>query len=287
MRSALISLAIVSFCVRSSAQWIGNPTPGLPRLKDGKPNLSAKAPRTRDGKPDLSGVWHPKTTTLAEARTFLGPDFDLIDVAGMGIDTISKYGITLFPAAEDPLGMQIMTPAAKEIFGRRFRPDASVGSEVLPVTYCLPVSIPLATNLTELHKIVQTPGLMIVLLELNNGFRQIYTDGRKLPDNPVPSWMGYSVGKWEGDTLVVETTGFNDRGWIDVIGHPQSDAMRITERYYRRDFGHMDVELTFNDPKMYLRPFTIKLTQELQPDTDILEYVCNENEKDREHMGLK
>jgi hypothetical protein len=144
-----------------------------------------------------------------------------------------------------------------------------------------------ATNLSEVSKIVQTPGLIIMLLELNNGYRQIYTDGRPLPKDPSPSWMGYSTGRWDGDTLVVETIGFNDRGWLDVIGHPQSDQMHLTERYRRRDAGHLDVEYTFNDPKYYVRPFTVKITHLLQADTDILEYICGENEKDRPHMGLK
>lgn len=286
MRKTLLPLAVLFLAVSAPAQWIGYPTPGLPRIKDGKPDLTAKTPRTRDGKPDLSGVWHPQTTTLAELRNFLGPDFDLIEVPGMGVETISKYGITLFPG-DDPAGMNIMTNAGKAAFARRFTTDGSPAPEALPATHCLPLAIPLVSNLSEVTKIVQSPGLTIVLLELNNSYRQIYTDGRKLPVNPLPSWMGYSVGRWEGDTLVVETTGFNDKGWIDVIGHPQSDSMHLTERYTRRDIGHMDVEYTFNDPKFYVRPFTVKITHLLQADSDILEYVCGENEKDREHMGLK
>jgi len=283
MRYAVLTLFVAA---SASAQWIGYPTAGLPRTKDGKPNLTAKAPRTSDGKPDLSGIWHPQTTTLKEVRTFLGPDFNIIEVPGMGIETISKYGITLFPG-DDPAGIQLMTPAALAIFGRRFHPDGSKADEELPSTYCLPLTIPLVTNLSEVSKIIQTPSLIIMLLELNNGYRQIYTDGRPLPKDPSPSWMGYSSAKWDGDTLVVETIGFNDQGWLDVLGHPQSESMHLTERYTRRDLGHMDVEYTFNDPKMYRRPFTVKITQELQPDTDILEYVCGENEKDRPHMGLQ
>ncbi len=285
MRPAHLFPLLTLLASGASAQWIGHPTPGLPRTKAGKPNLTAKAPRTRDGKPDLSGVWHPQTTTLAEVRKFLGPDFDLIEVPGMGIETISKYGITLFP--EDPGGISLMTPAGLAVFMKRAPLPPNVPTEELPSTYCLPLAVPVATNLSEVNKIVQTPGLIMMLLELNNSYRQIYTDGRPLPKDPSPSWMGYSTGRWEGDTLVVETIGFNDKGWLDVIGHPQSEQMRVTERYRRRDMGHMDVEYTFNDPKYYVRPFTVKITHELQPDTDILEYVCGENEKDRPHMGLK
>lgn len=176
-----------------------------------------------------------------------------------------------------------MRPAALEIFKRR----APGGPDLLPSTGCLPLSIPVVTMLSEVTRIVQSPGVVAILLELNNGYRQIHTDGRKHTKDPSPTWLGYSVGKWEGDTLVVDTVGFNDKGWLDVMGHPQSEAMHITERYHRRDFGHMDVEFTFDDPQMYTRPFTVKVTHVLQADTDILEYVCGENERDGPHMGLK
>ncbi len=128
-------------------------------------------------------------------------------------------------------------------------------------------------------KIVQTPGLTLVMHELDNATRQIYTDGRPLPVDPNPSWLGYSIGRWERDTLVVETIGFNGKAPLDIMGHPRSESMRITERYRRRDVGHLDVEITFDDPVVYTKPFTIKVTHLLQADTDILEYFCNENEK--------
>jgi hypothetical protein len=141
--------------------------------------------------------------------------------------------------------------------------------------------------LSEFSKIVQTPSEIVIMLELDNSYRQIHTDGRTLPVDPSPSWLGYSIGKWEADTLIVDTVGLNDKGWLDFFGHPQSEAMHITERYRRRDFGHMDIELTMNDPKMYTKPFTIKVTHVLHPESDVLEYVCAENEKDRAHTGLK
>jgi len=139
---------------------------------------------------------------------------------------------------------------------------------------------------SEVSKIVQTPGLILIMLELG-GVRQIYTDGRKHVADPSPSWLGYSVGTWQGDTLVVDTVGFNGKSWLDVIGHPQSEAAHIVERYRRRDFGHMDIEMTIDDPTWYTKPFTVKVTHLLQPDTDILEYFCSENEKDRPRMGVK
>lgn len=264
-----------------SAQWVNYPAPGIPRTKDGKPNLTAKAPRA-NGKPDLSGVWHVQPNTREEMKQLFGPDVDAIEVPGMEIDTISKYGVTVF--ADYKIGEEPLTPAGAAIFGKRF-PE---GPEVLPSTHCLPLGIPLVTLLSEFHKIIQTPGLIVIMLELNGGMtRQIYTDGRKLPVDPSPTWLGYSVGKWEGDTLVVQTTGLNDKGWLDIFGHPQSETTHITERYHRRDFGHMDVAITIEDPKLYTKPVTIQVTHLLHPDTDVLEYVCGENEKDKPHMGLK
>jgi hypothetical protein len=143
----------------------------------------------------------------------------------------------------------------------------------------------LATLLSEVTKIVQTPGLTLIMHELDNATRQIYTDGRPHPVDPNPSWLGYSSGRWDNDTLVVETIGFNGKAPLDIIGHPRSESMRITERYRRRDVGHLDVAITFDDPVNYTKPFTINVTHLLQPDTDILEYFCNENERDRAHMG--
>ena len=162
-----------------------------------------------------------------------------------------------------------------------------MAGDLPPVTRCLPAGIPIA-NLAAVTKVVQSPRLTVIMYEEFQGTRQIYTDGRELPKVVAqPSWLGYSVGRWDRDTLVVETAGFNDKTWLDAIGHPQSEALRIVERYRRRDFGHMDVEMTFDDPQMYTKPFTIKFTQELQADSDIFEYICNENEKDRAHMGQK
>jgi hypothetical protein len=171
----------------------------------------------------------------------------------------------------------LMRPAAAEIFQRRAAGVESRGT-------CLPVGIPAAGLLSEPFKILQSPGLIGILYE--DTHRQIYTDGRVLPKEFVqPSWLGYSAGKWDRDTLVVETGGFNDKSWLDVGGHPHSEALRMVERFRRRDFGHMDIEMTFDDPTMYTRPFTIKVTFNLQPNSDIFEYFCDENEKDSAHSG--
>ena len=148
---------------------------------------------------------------------------------------------------------------------------------------CLPVSVPFH-NFFNLTRIVQTPALTVILYEApNSPHRTVFTDGRDLPEDPNPNWLGYSVGRWEGDTLVVTTAGFNDRAWLDSAGHPQTESLRITERYHRRDFGHMDFEMTIDDPTVFTSPFTVKTERLLAPDTDLLEYVC-ENERDADHM---
>jgi hypothetical protein len=130
--------------------------------------------------------------------------------------------------------------------------------------------------------------LIAILYETDGTHRQIYMDGRVLPrEFEQPAWLGYSTGRWDGDTLVVETAGFNDKSWLDLVGHPHSEALHVTERFHRRDFGHLDVEMAFADPVMYTRPFSIRITEDLLPDEDIYEYFCNENERDREHTGPK
>ena len=259
------------------AQWLNYSVPGTPRTKDGKPNLTAPAPRALNGKPDLSGVWHVQPTGMPEMKRLFGEHADATDVPGMELDTISKYAINIlqdFKPEEWPI-----RPEAVKI--QRGRTGAD-----FPSTHCLPLGVPLASLLSEPVKIVQSPRLIAILYEADDKHRQIYTDGRALPKEfDQPAWLGYSVGHWDRDTLVVETAGFNDKSWLDIMGHPHSEALRVVERYHRRDFGHMDVEMTFDDPKMYTKPFTIKVTDELWADSDIFEFLCNENEKDRAHLG--
>jgi hypothetical protein len=261
------------------AQWLKYPTPGTPRTKDGKPDLNAPAPRAADGKPDLSGVWMHQPTPLAEWKRLLGDDrvdnAGKVLVPGMELDTNFKYAFNILL----DLKPEVERPAAADI--RRRRNPSS-----FPSNNCLPLGIPLDVLVDAPSKIVQSAGLIVILLEVDGTHRQIYTDGRELPKEVAqPSWLGYSVGKWEGDTLVMETAGFNDKTWLDAIGHPHSEALRLVERYRRRDFGHMDVEMTFDDPQMYTKPFTITFTNELLASSDVFEYVCNENEKDRAHIG--
>lgn len=231
------------------AQWLNFPTPGIPRLPDGKPNLSAPAPRTPDGKPDLSGIW-----------SGAGPSYR-------------------FNIAQD-LETKDIQPWAEELFIKRVR-DSRMDS---PLSKCLPVSVPYH-NFFNLTRIVQTPALTVMLYESANvPPRTIFTDGRDLPKDPNPTWFGYSIGRWDGDTLVITSAGFNDQGWLDSSGHPQTESLRLTERLRRRDFGHLDYEITIDDPKVFTKPFTIKRERVLSPDTQLLEDVC-ENERSRVRMS--
>jgi hypothetical protein len=197
----------------------------------------------------------------------------------MEIGTQSKYAFNIlldFKPGESP-----MRPEAAEVLSHRPQ-----GSNV--ADKCLPIGIPATGLVSEPNRIVQSPKMIVIIYESDGTHRQIYTDGRTLPKEfALPSWLGYSAGRWERDTLVVETAGFNDKTWLDLIGHPHSESLHIVERYRRRDFGHMDVEMTFDDPPLYTKPFTIKFTQELQPDSDIFEYFCSENEKDQAHLERK
>lgn len=280
-RKPYLFLLFVILSAALHAQWLNFPTPGTPRTRDGKPNLSAPAPRTSGGKPDLTGVWMHEITTIAEVKRLFGDFLDdaiKVSVPGMEIGTQHKYGFNIlidFKPGESPL-----RPAAASLMRRR-------GENDNPAAVCADIAgIPLAGLLSEPIKIVQAPRLTMILYEVDNLHRQIYTDGRTLPKEfDFPAYLGYSVGHWERDVFVVETAGFNDKTSLDLIGHPHSDALRITERFHRRDFGHLDVEMTFDDPQMYSKPFTLKIPHDLLADADIFESFCNQNEKDSVHLG--
>jgi hypothetical protein len=246
--TAIAAALLVSTTV--SAQYLKHPDPRIPRTPDGKPNLTAPAPRLPDGKPDLQGLWNAADgrflTNIAKRAGFDAP--------------FQPWAAALFKERQDNEG--------------RDRPAGR----------CLPHTVPTAMMVPNYPwKVVQTPGLTIILFENFTQFRQIFTDGRDFPAERAPTWFGYSLGKWDGDTFVVDVVGFNDKGWLDDGGHPRSEAMHVTERWRRRDFGHMDIEFTFDDPKAYTKPWTVTIPFVLLPDTDIIENVC-ENEKDAQHI---
>ena len=269
-----IGIMFAGALVCAQAQWLNHPTPGTPRTRDGKPNLSAPAPRASNGKPDLSGVW--QTEPVPPGESVLG-DESFFVVPGDDPRTFNKYFWNVladFKPAEAPI-----RPEAAELFRK------NAANAITPVASCLPLGIPGAELLAYApFKIIQMRGVTVVLYEVDSTHRQIYTDGRKLPADPNPTWLGYSVGHWEGDTFVVDSAGFNDKGRLDGFGHPRSEALRLQERFHRRDFGHMDLQMTIEDPKMFLKPITVKVTELLIPDSDVLESFCTENEKDRVHL---
>jgi hypothetical protein len=233
--------------VSLTAQWPNHPTPGMPRTPDGKPNLSAPAPRSADGKPDLSGVW-----LVGNGSFYLASD--------LKPEEMRPWAAALYKQREDNFrkdtdGIACLPPG----------PKAGIGLGGFPM------------------KIIQTPDLVVVLYEYHTIFRQIFTDGRAFPEDVNPTWMGYSVGRWDGDTLVVATAGYNDRTSLDLAGHPHTEALRMTERFRRRDVGHLDLQVTLDDPKAYTRPWTLPFNFDLIPDGQLIEYVC-ENERDAPHL---
>jgi hypothetical protein len=269
----VIALAAPAFV---QAQWLNHRTPGIPRTADGKPNLSARTPRAADGKPSLSGLWQTEAAPPEMLERLIPGATN-----GAGEEPLSQYFINIF--SDFTAEAAPIRPDAATLFQQR----AKTFSNVSPLSHCLPEGMPLVEMAPAPYKIIQMPGLMVMLYERDTTFRQVYTDGRKLPEDPQPSWLGYSVGKWEGDSLVVDTIGFNDRGWLDARGHTHSESLHITERFHRLDVGHMEVQLTIDDPKTYTRPFTVLLKQRLQADTDLLESYCAENEKDATHVDSK
>jgi hypothetical protein len=241
------------------AQWRDLPTKGIPRTKDGKPDLSAPAPRKPNGKPDLSGLWKGARENM-KYNDNIAADF--------------KPGEFPIQPWAEALTKERMTDAAKGEF---------------PPTRCLPPGIPIMDGSPFLPlKIIQEPELVVILNEGIGNFRQIFVDGRTLIEDPNPTWLGYSVGRWDGDTLVVESAGFNGKIWLDAeYGHPSTEALHITERFRRRDFGHLDLSLTIDDPKAYNKPWTVTETLLILLDTELLEFVCNENERDVRHFVAK
>ena len=246
-----LAIAFLAPSVPMAAQWLNYPSPGLPRMANGKPSLAAPAPRTSDGHPDLSGVWNK-----------ISPKYK------------SNIAADLKPNEIQPWARKLVDERAENLQKDYMHEQ------------CLPLGpgYPTGADSTgaEQIKIVQTPNL-IVILNPDLTYRQVFMDGRSLEKDPNPDWMGYSVGHWDGDTLVVESNGFNDKTWLDHDGHPHTEALRMTERYTRRNIGNLDVEITLSDPAVYAHPWSIKVRAELAPDTEMIEFVCQEANKNQEH----
>jgi hypothetical protein len=270
-------LAFLAIAPTVGAQWLNYPNPGTPHGKDGKPNLAAPAPRFH-GKPDLSGIWQAESTPRAVLASMFPPGVGLLPGGVNGLGEIDPQRYFLNILADFKPGEEPFVPAAAARFME------SLKNPPKPTTLCLPAGGPVNELIPSPYKIVQTPGLIMELFEADSVFRQIFTDGRKQPVDPQPAWLGYSTGHWEGDTLVVETRGFNDYSPLDAMGHRHSDQLHLTQRFRRKDFGHMEIEMTFEDLQVFTRPVTVKSNQVLIPDTEVMESFCAESEHDLEHM---
>ena len=253
-RIIFVTSSIIAMMIApAAAQWLKYPTAGIPRTPDGKPNLSAPAPKQADGKPDLSGLWRP---------------------IGGYVGNIAK---DLKP------GEVPFQPWAEELYKHR----RATQSQDDPTASCIVGGVPRSDLVGYPLKILNAPGMLVILYEAVHSYRQIFSDGRPLPEDPNPAWFGYSVAHWEGSEFVVNTEGFNDKGWLDNGGHPATEQLKVIERFRRKDFGHMEIQITIDDPKAYTKPWSMTLPLELQPDTELLEYMCNENNKYFELVHIK
>src|SRR5262245_6400143 len=271
-RTATIAFALVLAGAAPPvvAQWIRYPTEGIPR-KNGKPDLTAPAPRLANGKPDLSGIWHAaQTPPCLDSRGVERPCGSAVGGSPLG----GNLGRNL------PGGKLPYQPWAEKLTAERLR----VKSIDDPHVRCLPDNPPRHWTLPHLTKAVHTPKLLVLMYEVNAMYRQIFIDGRPFPQDMNPTWNGYSVGHWEGDTLVVETRGFRDNLWIDTWGSSMSDAWKMTQKMRLVNFGMMEIELTIDDPKVYTKPFTVTLTENLEADTELSDEFCLEGEKDYERL---
>jgi hypothetical protein len=266
-----VLVAVFGLPAIGSAQWLRYPTADVPRSPDGKPNLKAPTPRLPDGKPDLSGLWHAGNRNPCQPGT---GEFIRCDSEIGGSSFGSNLGRSL------PGGALPYQPWAAKLAAER----AADLSRDDPHVRCLPDNPPRAWTLPHLTKTIHNPKLLVLLYEVNAMYRQIFIDGRPFPEDMNPTWNGYSVGHWEGDTLVVETRGFRDNLWIDTGGSPMSDVAKMTEKIRRPNYGTLELEITIDDPKVYTRPFTVNLVEDLELDTELADEFCLENEKSYERM---
>ena len=232
-----------------SAQWTVR-TAGIPRSADGKPNLAAPAPKLPDGRLDISGLWEPADTLIGDIAKNLKP------------------------------GSVPFQPWAEALYNQR----RATLSKDDPTGWCVPGGVPRSDAVPYPFKIVHTPAMTIVLYEAVHSYRQIFTDGRPLPKDPNPAWLGYSIGHWDKDAFVVESAGFNENAWLDNWGHPGTEQLKVTERFLRPDFGHMNIEITIDDAKAYTKPWTVVLPLRYVADAEMIEYICSENNKDLDHL---
>ena len=257
-----------SLAATAAAQWVGYATAGVPRKADGTVDMRAPAPRLTNGKPDFSGIWISDRTeegqeTISDASSLQSGRH----MQNMGVDM--EGGLPYQPW---------QLPIVKERTENLAIDD--------PHIRCLPDFFLRAYGLPHMLKFVHTPDLLVMLNEMNAGYRQIFTDARPLPDDPTPAWQGYSSARWEGDTLVVDTIGMRDDTWIDWHGSVVTEEARIREEIRRLDYGHLEIKATVDDPKGYTTPWTVTLRQRIVVDAELIDEICLENEQFVKRMGL-
>jgi hypothetical protein len=265
--SAFSLLAMVLTTAPAAAQWDAHQTRGVARTGDGHVNMTAPAPRV-NGKPDLSGVWQPRRDPEGKP-------------GGVENEVLPRYMVNVAADVAGPPDSVVQEPF-KSIFVERLNDDAAD-----PTSRCAPSGAIRLMNLPLPVKIIQTPDVVILLHEADTTYRQVFTDGRSLPRNPQPTYNGYSVGRWDGSIFVVTSTGYTERAWLDAMGHPHSEGLRVEERFRRVDTGHLQVTTTLTDPTVLTRPVTTTQYYTLLPDTDLYEYFCTDNEKDAAHYVQK
>ena len=246
MKTVAAILVLFLSAAPAGAQWLRIPTPGIPRTASGAPDLNAPVPRTPQGRPIITGLWRPTARVIGDISLGLKPG-----------ETIP------------------IRPWADALFKERIKNFAQDD----PSANCIVGGVPRSDFVPYPFKILEQPDMMVILYEAIQSFRQIFTDGRALPRDPSPAWMGYSIGRWEGDAFVVESIGFNDNVWLDNAGRPATSQLKVTERFVRRTFGRMDIIITIDDPKTYTRPWTVTQPLEFQADNELIEYICNENNR--------
>ena len=295
---ALFLVALAALPLELAAQWPSYHTANVPRTPDGKPILDGPTPKTLDGKPDLSGLWEyrglgnpgggrggrgnagaaPASTPPAPPPPTPPPP---VPGASTGLGPRPRGPNQFFNIGSTVPGGLPFTPWAEELRKQR----ASENNKDNPDAHCLPLGLMQLHTHPQPRKIIQTPGVIVILYEAQGGIRQIFTDGRALPKpDAQPWWFGYSIGHWEGDTLVVETTGFRDDVWLDVEGSPLTNTGKMTERFRRPNYGSLEMAITVEDPKAYTKPWTVNITQRIYPDEELIEFICNENDRSGPHL---
>jgi hypothetical protein len=292
MRAAVLVVLTIASAATAAAQWVSHPTAGVPRLANGRVNANAPAPKAADGRPDFSGLWTGATTlgdpACAGQPGCIAQEPLPVQAIHIGLSTPEQFQ----RMRSGQVNLFELVPYqgwAAEIVKRRSAFQQGVGpsekgANVDPHARCLPPNYPRAWAFPQYRRIVQAPDRLVLLHEFNASYRQIFTDARPLPADPTPSWQGYSSGRWQGDTLVVETIGFRDDLWLDMAGSPLTGAARVTERIRRPRYGALEIEVTIDDPKAYTRPFTVRLDQAIVVDTELLDSNCTENEQSVRRM---